>query len=68
MEISATNFADFKISVPPLAEQCEIADYLDQKCAEIDDLKSKLKKKRDTLVELRQSMISEVVTGKRKVV
>ncbi len=68
LEISATNFADFKISVPPLAEQCEIADYLDQKCAEIDDLKSKLKKKRDTLVELRQSMISEVVTGKRKVV
>ena len=54
--------------LPPLSEQQEIADYLDKKCAEIDELKAKLTKKRETLTELRQSIISEVVTGKRKVI
>lgn len=56
------------IYLPPLSEQQEIADYLDKKCAEIDGLKAKLTKKRETLTELRQSIISEVVTGKRKVI
>lgn len=55
------------IYLPPLSEQQEIADYLDKKCVEIDGLKEKLSKKRETLTELRQSIISEVVTGKRKV-
>lgn len=54
--------------LPPLTEQQAIADYLDKKCAEIDGLKAKLSKKRETLKELRQSIISEVVTGKRKVI
>ena len=56
------------IYLPPLSEQQAIADYLDKKCAEIDGLKAKLTKKRETLTELRQSIISEVVTGKRKVI
>lgn len=68
LEISASNFANFKMPLPPLAEQRKIADYLDRKCGEIDGLKEKLKRKRETLVELRQSLISEVVTGKRKVI
>lgn len=59
---------NFFIPTPPLYEQQEIADYLDKKCAEIDGLKAKLTKKRETLMELRQSIISEVVTGKRKVI
>ena len=54
--------------LPPLAEQQAIADYLDKKCAEIDGLKAKLNRKRETLTELRQSIISEIVTGKRKVI
>lgn len=54
--------------LPPLAEQQAIADYLDKKCAEIDGLKAKLSRKHETLTELRQSIISEVVTGKRKVI
>lgn len=66
--MAASDLANNPIVVPPLPEQRKIADYLNKKCAEIDILKSKLKKKRDTLVELRQSMISEVVTGKRKVI
>lgn len=56
-----------KIPLPPLTEQQSISDYLDKKCAEIDGLKEKLVRKRETLKEFRQSIISEVVTGKRKV-
>lgn len=56
------------IYLPTLPEQQTIANFLDKKCAEIDELKAKLTKKRETLTELRQSIISEVVTGKRKVI
>lgn len=66
--ISRSKLGAIKVIVPPLREQQEIADYLDAKCAEIDGLKAKLTKKRKTLTELRQSIISEVVTGKRKVI
>lgn len=72
-QVSIAHLTKEKLSNAPLLdipvnEQHEIADYLDKRCAEIDGLKAKQKKKRDTLVELRQSLISEVVTGKRKVV
>ena len=66
--MAASDLANNPIIVPPLSEQQAIADYLDKKCAEIDGLKVKLVKKRDTLKELRQAIISEVVTGKRKVI
>lgn len=66
--ISRSKLGAIKVLVPPLLEQQAIADYLDKKCAEIDGLKAKLIKKRETLTELRQSIISEVVTGKRKVI
>ena len=66
--ISRSKLGAIKVLVPPLSEQQAIADYLDKKCAEIDGLKAKLSKKRETLTELRQSIISEVVTGKRKVI
>lgn len=66
--MAANDLANNPIAVPPLSEQQAIADYLDEKCAEIDGLKAKLSKKRETLTELRQSIISEVVTGKRKVI
>ncbi len=66
--MAANDLANNPIAVPPLSEQQAIADYLDKKCAVIDGLKAKLTKKRETLKELRQSIISEVVTGKRKVI
>lgn len=66
--MAASDLANNPIIVPPLREQQAIADYLDKKCAEIDGLKAKLTKKRETLTELRQSIISEVVTGIRKVI
>ncbi|MBD5290238.1 MAG: hypothetical protein HDS26_06105 [Bacteroides sp.] len=56
------------VPLPPTGEIELIIRYPDKKCAEIDGLKAKLVKKRETLKELRQAIISEVVTGKRKVV
>jgi len=50
-----------------LIEQNEIVEYLDFKTKEIDDLVDLEKKKIDLLKEYRQSLISEVVTGKIKV-
>lgn len=66
--IASSTIENLSIIFPPLTEQQSIADYLDKKCGEIDGLKEKLVKKRETLKELRQSIISEVVTGKRKVI
>lgn len=53
--------------LPPLDEQKEIADYLDEKCVEIDIL---IEKKQQFLTELtnyKKSLIYEYVTGKKEV-
>lgn len=67
-QLTADSLGKMEAVMPPYMEQIQIADYLDKKCAEIDGLKAKLTKKRETLKELRQSIISEVVTGKRKII
>ncbi len=48
-------------------EQQQIVTYLDQKTKEIDELISSEQKRIELLKEYRQSLISEVVTGKIKV-
>lgn len=55
------------IPVPPLSEQKVIATYLDKKCASIDSSISKAQHQVELLQEYKQSLITEVVTGKRKV-
>ena len=52
---------------PPLAEQQAIADYLDQRCSEIDELIALKQQKIEKLKEYKKSLIFECVTGKRKV-
>lgn len=59
-------FSQF-ITVPPLAEQREIADYLDKKCGEIDAVVENLDKQINAYKRLKKSLINEVVTGKRAV-
>ncbi len=66
-ELSTNNFANFSLSQPPLSEQQSIADYLDQKCSEIDALISIKKQKIEKLKDYKKSLIFECVTGKRKV-
>ena len=54
--------------VPPLDEQQEIADYLDNKCAEIEQIIADKKTQIETLDGYKKSLIYEYVTGKKEVV
>lgn len=65
--ISSDGILNFHIPVPPLNEQQSIADYLDQKCSEIDELISIKQQKIEKLKDYKKSLIFECVTGKRKV-
>ena len=56
------------IILPSLSEQEQIVEYLDEQTQLIDNTISIEEKKIKLLKEYRQSLISEVVTGKRKVV
>ncbi len=56
-----------KVIYPPISEQTQIVEFLNEKTKEIDNLLTLEQKKIDLLKEYRQSLISEVVTGKIKV-
>ena len=58
----------FSLPIPPLAEQQAIANYLDKKCGEIDELISIKQQKIESLKEYKKSIIYEYVTGKKEVV
>lgn len=65
--LTETDFGAIKTVVPPYDEQKEIADYLDEKCAAIDEI---IEKKQQLLTELdayKKSVIYEYVTGKKEV-
>ena len=55
------------VIVPPYKEQQAIADYLDAKCAEIDQTIAQKQEQLDTLADYKRSLIYEYVTGKREV-
>jgi type I restriction enzyme S subunit len=61
-------YDDMLFPYPQIQEQQEIVEYLDKQTKEIDDLVSMEKNKIELLKEYRQSLISEVITGKIKVV
>lgn len=62
--INASKLGDFYSLVPPLNEQKIIADYLDQRCADIDQVIDSNNRLIEKLKEYRLSLIYEVVTGK----
>ena len=66
-EISADSFANVKLPCPNLAEQLEIVEYLDRRCGEIDKQIRAVTKQIELLREYKQALITEVVTGKRRV-
>ena len=53
--------------VPPLEEQQEIADYLDSKCSEIEQIIADKKSQIETLDGYKKSLIFEYVTGKKEI-
>lgn len=65
--ISPIFMKNIQLPIPSLSEQQSIADYLDQRCSEIDELISIKQQKIEKLKEYKKSLIFECVTGKRKV-
>jgi type I restriction enzyme S subunit len=78
VEIAKTGTTFFGISqaavgryiaiLPPLDEQKAIADYLDTKTAQIDQIIQTINAQIEKLKELRKTLINDVVTGKIKVI
>ena len=57
-----------QVCLPPLTEQTAIANYLDEQTAHIDRLSDTVRQTIDRLQEYRSTLITQVVTGKVKVV
>ena len=66
--LGKSSVLDTPLIIPPVNQQQEIVEYLDKQTKEIDDLVSMEQNKIELLKEYRQSLISEVITGKLKVV
>ena len=65
--ISNLDILNFKIALTYLNQQ-KIADFLDKKCEEFDSVIAKKEMLINKLEEAKKSLISEVVTGKVKVI
>ena len=66
-DLNHGDFNSMRCLTPPLSEQQQIVEYLDEQTGLIDKTISIEEKRIELLKEYRQSLISEVVTGKRKV-
>jgi len=66
--VSHLDVVELEIPLPPISEQQQIVEYLDKQTQLIDKTISIEENRIELLKEYRQSLISEVVTGKRKVV
>ena len=65
--IGATKYSNMEVVIPPIENQKQIIDYLDDKCAKIDKLIAIKQAKIDKLQEYKKSLIYEYVTGKKEV-
>lgn len=65
--LSQESILNYIVPLAPKVEQAAIASYLDHKCATIDASISNAQHQIDLLQEYKQSLITEVVTGKYKV-
>ena len=65
--LNANELLELPIVLPPLKKQKEIADFLDEKCEEIDSIIEGKKKQIELLEEYKKSLIYEYVTGKKEV-
>lgn len=65
--LSYTELRKLPILLPPLDEQRAIADYIDDKTAEVDGLLADIDLQVELLETYRKQLISDVVTGKVRV-
>jgi len=64
VHIYPKNIREIQYPIPPLPEQKQIVEYVDEQTQKIDTTVKKETKRIDLLKEYRQSLISEAVTGK----
>jgi len=60
-------FYNLKMPIPPLQEQTQIANYLDEKTQKIDNITQTISKKIELLKEFRKTLVNDMVTGRVKV-
>ncbi len=65
--LQTSSFNNFMVPVPPVETQESIANYLDEKCAEINACINDKQKQLEILSEYKKSLIYEYVTGKKEV-
>lgn len=56
------SFFNLNSPVPPIIEQKQIADFLDNRCSEIDAISADIQKEIETLEQYKRSIITEAVT------
>ncbi len=64
--ITSDIFKGLKTPVPPIREQIKIADTLDKKCSDIDEMIKQKEIEIEKLKEYKKSLIYEYVTGKKR--
>lgn len=62
--ISQDIIKNFKIPLPPLQEQKQIANFLDEKCEKINSVIEKTKKQIELVKEYKNTLINEAVCGR----
>lgn len=65
--LSLRTLRDFVIPYPPIEEQIQIVNHLNNRTSSIDAAVSKKEKIVDELIDYKESLIYEVVTGKKEV-
>lgn len=60
--LGSNDFKEIQLIIPPFNEQIAIADFLDKKTAQINELLERKKDQIKTLQKYRQSLITEIVT------
>ncbi|WP_243471708.1 restriction endonuclease subunit S [Winogradskyella sp. MH6] len=67
-KLTSENLMNIEVIVPPINEQTKIIQYIDKESARIDAKITKAEQYINLLTEYRTALISEVVTGKIKVI
>ena len=68
VHIYSKQLKEIRLGLPSIKEQQQIVEYLDQKTSLIDKIISYENKRLLFLKEYKKSLISKVVTGKKRVV
>ena len=66
-DLRYSNFSQVPLYIPPKDEQRQIADFLDEKCSEIDTIIAEKRAQKNVLDQYKKTLIFEYVTGKKEV-